>query len=463
MTLERQGSSDPVLRDVSSRYLDDVEVMPRNALLSLQWQRLSAMLPYVYENGALIRSVWESAGVEPNDFDSLGDYFARAPFIDKDSLRQFRDEHDDPFAGLLCKPKDTVSFIGSSSGTTGDPTLFSSRVDLSASPKWSVPGLSEEGPGPYFGSTPRDLWEMGMRPGDQIVLFAIRFRGPIFRLFQSYGLKPILLGYSPEDFAQFLYISRQLRPQMCFVMSTPLMGGLQQVAKQTGIDMRDVFASYKAVIFAGEPLTSHHRKIFDQWGILDRVYNQTAFGDLGHAHECRERAGNHAWEDYGIAEFIDPDTSASMMSETGRGELVVTSLINGVDPLIRFRSGDLVDFDRSPCGCGRTHVRFTTVGRAGDILIIKGRSILPLDVWPLVGEFDECAAALFQIVRSAKVMDELKLRVGYDGTPNLSELQVKIETYVQEHLKVPVTVELVPQSELLKLGPPHKIPRTTAL
>jgi phenylacetate-CoA ligase len=89
---------------------------------------------------------------------------------------------------------------------------------------------------------------------------------------------------------------------------------------------------------------------------------------------------------------------------------------------------------------------------------------LPRDITPIVEEFEETQAALYQVIRSARVMDELKVRVGYnpealrDGE---AELAGRLRERLSAGLGVAVGVELTLNAELLKLGPPHKIPRVT--
>jgi phenylacetate-CoA ligase len=93
---------------------------------------------------------------------------------------------------------------------------------------------------------------------------------------------------------------------------------------------------------------------------------------------------------------------------------VVTTLVDRLTPLIRYASGDLVRIKRGVCGCGRTHPRFDLLGRATDQIIVTGRSVLPREIMGLVEVHSETRAGLFQIVRTAREMDVLKLRVGYD-------------------------------------------------
>src|SRR5262249_20904797 len=130
-------------------FLDPEEGLSRHELRQLQEDRLLAMLPYVYERSALTRSVWDKAGVQPRDIRSISDVRERAPFLDQNALRAFRAQYGDPFAGLLCvRPRD-LGYVGSTSGTTGNPTP-----------------VAHTPMGPTEIARGRELHMLGARPGD---------------------------------------------------------------------------------------------------------------------------------------------------------------------------------------------------------------------------------------------------------------------------------------------------------
>ena len=445
------------------RCFDPVETLPRPALMALQQQRLLAMVGYAFERSAFVRHHWQAAGVDPRDIASTADFCARAPLMDKDQMRDWRDRHADPFCGLLCTPLGEVSFIGSSSGTTGDPTLFGYAWGAPGAPRDANlpagPGLPADGPASYWGGTLRDWWEIGLRPGDHGIYFGLRMRGPMFRLLQQLGVTPVMLGYAPGDLERFCELSRALRPTVFYAMTAFLGAGLQELERTQGIDMRDVFASYKGILFAGEPVGPKMRRTFERWGLGDRIFNQTSFGDLGHAHDCREHAGCHAWEDIGMAEIIDPVTARPIAGD-GRGELVCTSLVNPLDPLLRYRGGDIVDIRRGRCECGRTHARFTPVGRSADELLVQGRSILPMDIWGAVEDVPASEHGLFQIVRPQREVERLRVRVGYAGSPELGALRDALVDSIEAAVGLRAEVDLVPEALIMQSGSRHKIPRT---
>src|SRR5439155_20755565 len=120
----------------------------------------------------------------------------------------------------------------------------------------------------------------------------------------------------------------------------------------------------------------------------------------------------HVWEDTALIEVLDPETGVPV-GDGERGELVSTTLVNLVSPLVRYRSDDLVRFTREPCACGRTHGRVWPLGRKSDEVVVDGRSILPTDVWPAIESVAETSAGLFQVVRPERELATLRLRVGY--------------------------------------------------
>ena len=256
------------------RCLDPVETMPRPLLLALQQERLLNMIGYAYERSAFVRHHWDAVGLRPGDVRSTADFTRLAPLMDKDQMRAWREQHDDPFCGLLCTELAELSFIGSSSGTTGDPTLFGYRWGHASGSLPAAPGLPADGPSSYWGGTLRDWWEIGLRPGEYGVYFGLRMRGPMFRLLQTLGITPIMLGYGPDDVHQFIDLSRRYRPTVFYAMTAYLGVGLQEIERTMGIDMRDVFASYKGVLFAGEPVGPKMRQTFERWGLAGSPANR---------------------------------------------------------------------------------------------------------------------------------------------------------------------------------------------
>jgi len=425
-----------------SEYFDaSIETMARSDLEALQWERLLEILPVAYERAQLIRETWDAAGVHPRDVRTLDDFRERVPFIDKDAVRRFRDERGDPYGGLLCVDPAQLTGVGSTSGTTGDPTLVPEQ--------WGGGGLSSPA------IITRDLWGWGVRPGDYVMLVLFTFRGPTYGLFQhSLGTTPILIDFDPAEMERFCELSLEYRPTAVYNFGSVLINAVKDVCDRRGFDPRDVFSSYVGVTFAGEPLSPRARALAESWGV--DLFEHGNVGDVTGSFECVARDGLHAWEDTVLVEGVDLDAD-------GRCELVATALNNSVSPLIRFRSDDIVRLSTDRCACGRTHVRMWPVGRKSDEVLVNGLSVLPLDVWGAVESVDACAMGLFQVIRSAREVDQLRLRVGYapEWSARLDQVRDGVRAAVLDATGTEPDVELVPNDALLRLGPPHKIPRVS--
>ena len=439
------------LPPIDSPYWDgEYETMPRDELRALQFELLTETIAFAYEHSALTREAWDGARVRPTDIRTWEDFTEKVPFLDKDAQRRFRDERNDPYGGVLCRDPAELTAINSTSGTTGDPTL--------------VPELWGGG----FVGRPaimyRDFWGMGVRPGDHFALFLFTFRGPTYGFVQQLGAVPMLFDYDIDEIERLLRLSIEYRPTALYNFGGTLINATEEIAARAGVDPRDAFSSYRAIVFAGEPLGVRARALADEWGM--RLFEHSNVGDVTACFECTAHDGMHFWEDMAYVEGIDPlaldhHDAQPIDEDRVRCELVATALSNRLAPLVRFRSDDLVEIDRSPCACGRTHARIWTIGRKGDEVVVDGVSVLPVDVWGAVESIAACRLGLFQIVRPQREIDILQVRVGYQDTPasRLASLRDEVVGAITAATGVQPEVELVPNEALLRLGPPHKIPR----
>lgn len=94
--------------------------------------------------------------------------------------------------------------------------------------------------------------------------------------------------------------------------------------------------------------------------------------------ECKVRNGLHFMgQGVILPELKDPKSDTILVWEKGvRGEFVFTSLRKECQPLIRYRSHDIVEvvgIDR--CACGRRSPRFRIVGRLEDMIVVRGVNV----------------------------------------------------------------------------------------
>jgi phenylacetate-CoA ligase len=128
---------------------------------------------------------------------------------------------------------------------------------------------------------------------------------------------------------------------------------------------------------------------------------------------------------------------------------------------MRYRTEDLVRVTRQACRCGRTHARQWPVGRLGDLMIVRGVSVTPSEVWRALESVPETAAGVFQIVKTGTHADRLTIRVGYDAAqaPDLGDLRDRVGAAIWAALSIEADLELWTTDALLATSTTGKIQR----
>ncbi len=151
---------------------------------------------------------------------------------------------------------------------------------------------------------------------------------------------------------------------------------LEQIAGRLEISPR-------AVCTLGEVRTQEMTsRIRDAWGTDPfNCYGMTEIGVFGCDDE--HHAGIHPFEDLVIVEIVDEDGRAVEPGITGY-KVLITSLYNFTQPLIRYEVSDLLTIAPDPCPCGRPFRLIEDVeGRSDDLLELPGERGRPVTVHPL--------------------------------------------------------------------------------
>jgi len=218
---------------------------------------------------------------------------------------------------------------------------------------------------------------------------------------------------------------------------------LAEVAQEQGIDLGNL--SVRTTIHAGErgasiPATRHrieqlcHARTYDQAGMSE----MGAFG-----FSCSRRQGVHVNEAEFVAEILDPRTGQPV-HEGQAGELVLTNLGRWGSPALRYRTGDLVRHGGYHCPCGRSYLFLPggVLGRADDMLIVRGVNVYPSALADILHRFPEVQEYRI-IVTRAGALDEIALQV--ECPPSLVP-DIQEELHVALNLRVPI--EAVPPDTL---------------
>jgi len=329
--------------------------------------------------------------------------FQDIPFTTKQQLVEDQ-ANCPPFGTNLTFPVENYTRIHQTSGTAGKPILW---LDTPESWDWWLRCWAEVFKG------------AGVRRGDRVYV-AFSF-GPFigfwaaFEAAQRMGLMTISGGGQSTEQRLQSILHREATVLVC----TPTYAlRLADAAREQGVDMRR--SAIRTTIHAGEPgagITETRKRIQESFGA--KTFDHVGMTEMGaYGFECEEQSGLHVNEDEFIAEMIDP-TTLGEIEDGQKGELVLTNLGRVGMPLIRYRTGDLGVISREPCGCGRRGARLVggVLGRADDMITIRGINIFPSAVENIVRRYPEIVEFAIEVYRHRE-MHELRLKVEITGAPN---------------------------------------------
>ncbi|MFC3230510.1 phenylacetate--CoA ligase PaaK [Marinibaculum pumilum] len=401
--------------------LDPIEIASRDEIQALQLSRLKWSLAHAYENVGHYRRAFDEAGVHPGDLKTLAD-LARFPFTAKDDLRQ-----NYPF-GMFAVPREQVSRVHASSGTTGKPTVV---------------GYTAEDIGVWSDLMARSIRASGGRPG-HIVHVAYGyglFTGGLGAHYGAERLGCTVVPVSGGMTERQVQLIQDFRPDIIMVTPSYMLAILDAFRAQ-GADPAQT--SLKVGIFGAEPWTESVRQevqaAFDMHAV--DIYGLSEVMGPGVANECVEtKDGLHIWEDHFYPEIVDPATG-EVLPDGEMGELVFTSLTKQAMPVVRYRTRDLT---RLLPGTARSLRRMEKItGRSDDMIILRGVNVFPTQIEELVLAIDGLSPHyLIELTREGR-MDSMKVvveaRAGAAGSDARRAAAERLSAQVKDRIGISVAV-----------------------
>ena len=214
----------------------------------------------------------------------------------------------------------------------------------------------------------------------------------------------------------------------------------------------------RVALIGAEPHTAAIRKRIEEvYGI--KAYNSYGLSEMngpGVAFECLEQDGMHIWEDAYLPEIVDPETGEPL-PDGEVGELVITTLCREGMPLIRYRTKDLTRFIPGDCACGRTHRRLDRImGRADDMIILKGVNIYPMQVEQVLMSIPEVGQNYLIVLERDGYLDQMRVKVEVkeeyfvEDMRELKSLQSRISSRLRDEILITARIDLVEQNSLPK-------------
>jgi len=412
-----------------AKYQQNLESMPREALIKLQSERLCWQVRRMYERVPLFRSRMDEMGLIPDDIRGVEDLH-RLPFSYKKDLRDHY-----PF-GLFAEPMQNIKRVHASSGTTGKQIVVGyTQGDLD---RWAqCVSRSLSAAGVTDSSFVQNAFGYGFFTGGFGIHSGVEHL--------SATIIPISSGNT----------QRQLQTMIDFgathLTCTPsyAMYLAETVEEQGLADQLKLTAG----IFGAEPWSENMRKAIEEKLHIKAydIYGLSEIMGPGVAYECEEQCGMHICEDHFIAEIIDPETEA-VLPYGSTGELVFTTITKEGFPVIRYRTRDICTLNAEPCACGRTHIRMgKPSGRSDDMLIIRGVNVFPSQIEEVLlrvtnGEITPNYQILVDRINNTDTLDvnvEMSEQLFSDDIRSVARIEKEISSQLRSILGIGATVHLL--------------------
>ena len=416
--------------------LEPIETASREEISALQLERLKWSLKHAYDNVPHHKKAFDEKGVHPDDLKCLAD-LAKFPFMTKSALR---DEY--PF-GLFAVPREKVSRLHASSGTTG---------------KSIVVGYTANDINNWANVVARSLRAAGARAGDMVhVAYGYgMFTGGLGAHYGAERLGCVVVPMSGGQTEKQVQQIMDFKPEIIMVTPSYSLVIAEEFERQ-GITPDQI--PLKIGVFGAEPWGEGMRGEIERKLGIDAIdiYGLTEVMGPGVACECIEsKDGPVIWEDHFYPEIIDPETG-EVLPDGEEGELVFTSLTKEAFPVIRYRTRDLTRLLPPTSRSFRRIGKIT--GRSDDMLIVRGVNVFPTQIEEQILR-DQRLAGTYQILLTRDGhLDNVEVRceLQHEVSGKLSateiqaigkELQHRIKTVVgittritiMEHDSIPRTL-----------------------
>ena len=375
------------------------------------------------------RAAFDEAGLRPHDVTALSD-LGHLPFTTKADLRD-----NYPF-GMFAVPREQVSRVHASSGTTGRPTVV---------------GYTAEDLDTWAEVMARSIRAAGGRPGDLVhVAYGYGlFTGGLGAHYGAERLGCTVVPVSGGMTERQVQLIADFEPRVIMVTPSYFLAILDEMERQ-GLDPRA--SSLEVGIFGAEPWTDEMRASVEERSGIRAVdiYGLSEVMGPGVSQESGEtQDGLHVWEDHFLPEIIDPVTGA-VLPDGEEGELVFTSLTKQAMPVVRYRTRDLTRLLPGTAYPAFRRMQKVT-GRTDDLMIVRGVNVFPSQIEEQLLTIEGLTPHYLCVLERPGNLDELTVQVeAAPGVTDRDALGARLADRIKQRIGVTAAVEVVEPGALAR-------------
>jgi phenylacetate-CoA ligase len=408
-----------------------IETATTAEIKSFQEEKLLELLRYVNTNSPFYTSLFAKNNIDISTIKTLED-LALLPVTTKEDLQSYNDD-------FLCVPRNKIIDYATTSGTLGDPVTF---------------GLTDDDLDRLAYNEAISFDCAGIKEGDLVQLMTTIDRRFMAGLAYFLGLRKMKVGVIrvgaglPE-----LQWDSILKYKPTYLITVPsFLLKMIEYAEQHNIDVNS--SSIKGAICIGEPIRNQDftdntlcKKITDKWKI--KLFSTYASTEMSTAFtECSHGVGGHHHPELIIVEVLDENNKPVSNGESG--ELTFTTLGIEAMPLVRFKTGDIVQLHSDPCSCGRNTLRVgPVIGRKQHMIKYKGTTLYPPAMNDVLHNFGSIDNYIIEITTNDLDTDEILIKIAVQN-PTPVFLQ-ELKDHFRAKLRVTPKIEFTTNEVLAPL------------
>lgn len=433
----------------------ELNTMSQEEIRRYQEKKLTKQMKYCYDNSELYTQKFDEAGAKPEDIKTIDDLRRLPIFMTKDDERKSAEDslqkYDHPFGLHLCAPVEDLYLTGTTSGTTGTPTFSYTFTEKDID---------------FFGRQIGNRLSLsGVGKGDRVAFFfALGIYATTMTLWGLRGLGALPIDIDARAGTDLLLKFIDLtRPT--YLACTPSLAEflVDKTPKVLDKEVKDF--KLKGLLTTGEigiAIPEIKKKLESAYGCRAYDYWAPAGNAPGTSCDSDEYYGLHALAPdvcTSYDDLVDPITKEPVDSDVDGaiGEMVHTSLQREACPAVKYAYGDTVQIFTKECpGCGFKGKRAKVIGRADDMLIVKGVNVYPAGIKDIVTTFVPDVTGEMRIVLHnppPRVVPPVRLKIehGRDiDQADLPGLANRISAALHDEIKIRPEIEFVEPGELPK-------------
>ncbi|MSV28440.1 MAG: phenylacetate--CoA ligase family protein [Bryobacterales bacterium] len=397
----------------------------------IQLQKLNGLLALIARDNPFYASKLKSTAIT-----NLEDFAHLVPFTTKREIIEDQ-QLNPPYGSNLTYPLDRYTRFAQTSATTGKPMRW---LDTPESWDWMLACWAR-------------VYDAADVTARDRIYFAFSF-GPFLGFWTAFECAArrgslCIPGGGLRSAARLAGMIDLSATVLCCTPTYAIR--LAETAAEEGIDLAT--SNVRTIIVAGEPggsvpgTRAHIEKL---WGarVVDH-HGMTEIGPVSYGCPKRQDVLHVAESEY-IAEVIDPANGKAVAPGT-HGELVLTNLGRHGSPLLRYRTGDIVEAEpEGLCECGGYDLalRGGILGRTDDMVVVRGVNVYPAAVENILRTTGGVAEYRVE-VRTDRALADLHIEV--EPAPDHADdpgLVHRIETALRNALALRIPVVVVPVGSL---------------